>query len=183
MEMVLLVIHHLLQVVIVGYRNRYMVRVCPTEIGLSIVSNIIAILIPVERVVAWGILYTIHVTLGIVHFLVEFPSTTCYLVGTRCYGRRTQRDRRSWQDDTRFGDVLNVRNTALELQVDIHYVALGNRCDVHTRLITFLVVVLVNHGDNLILRKVEDVRVTRYIERTGFHRNHTMDGEALLLVG
>ena len=67
--------------------------------------------------------------------------------------------------------------------MDIHHVALGDRCDVHTRLITLLVVVLVNHGDNLILREVKDVRVTRYIERTGLHRYDTMDGEVLLLVG
>ena len=115
MEVLLLVLHHLLQVVVVGYRDRYMIRVCLTKIGLSIVSNIIAILIPVERVDAWIILYTIGMTLSIVHFLVEFPSTTSYLVGTRRYSRRTQRDSHSWQNNTWFGDVLNIRNTALEL--------------------------------------------------------------------
>ena len=160
MEVLLLVVHHLLQIVVVGYRDRHMVRVGLAEIGLSIVSYIIAILIPVERVAAWIILYTIGVTLCIVHFLVEFPSTTCYLISTRCYGRRTQCHSCSWKNNTRLGDVFYIRNTTLELQVDIHHVTLSDRSDVHTRLITLLVVILINHSDNLLLREVEDVRVT-----------------------
>ena len=48
-------------------------------------------------------------------------------------------------------DVLNSRNTALELQVDIHHMTLTDWCDMGTRQVALLVVVLINHGDNLLL--------------------------------
>ena len=121
--------------------------------------------------------------LCVVHFFVEFPSAASHLVGTRCDGRRTQRHSRSRKNDARLGDVLNSRNTALELEVYVDHVALGDRRDVHTRLIALLIVVFIDNSNNLIFREVEDVRITRHIERAGLHRNHTMDGEVLLLVG
>ena len=60
--------------------------------------------------------------------------------------------------------------------------ALADRCNIAAG-IALLVVVLINHGDNLLLRQVVDVGVAGYVERAGLHRSNTFDEEACLLVG
>ena len=66
--------------------------------------------------------------------------------------------------------------------MDVHHVALTNRGDVGTRNIALFVVILIDHGDNLLLGQVEDVRLTADIERRGLCRRNAMDGEVGLPV-
>ena len=81
--MVLGISHHLCQVVVVSHTHLNGVRVCLTEIGLGVVCQIVAILIPVKRISGRRVFYAIDMALGVRLLLEELPSTTCYLVGTR----------------------------------------------------------------------------------------------------
>ena len=177
------IVKHLCQVVVVGYAHRHGIRIGLTEIGLCVVSQIESMLVPVERICCWRIFYTVDMALGVGLLLEEFPSTTRYLVGTWRHVRLTDTDERARQHNLRSLDVLDIRNTALENDVDVHYVALADRSYVCTRSITLLVVVFVNDGDNLLLREVEDVREAAYIQRAGLCGSDTVDAEVLLPVG
>ena len=95
----------------------------------------------------------------------------------------THTDKGTWQYYLRSLDVLNKRNTALEYNMDIHYVTLADWGNMCTRGIALLVVVLINYGDNLLLREVEDVREAAYVQRAGLRRSNTMDAEIRLVVG
>ena len=98
-------------------------------------------------------------------FLLEqFPTTTSYFVCTRSYVWFADTYERTRQYSLRSLDVLNGRNTALELYVDVHDVAFADRCNMCTRYIAFLIVVLINYSNNPILREVEDIRLTTYEE-------------------
>ena len=88
----------------------------------------------------------------------------------------------SWQHYLRSLDVLDGRNTTLEHDVDVHHMALADRCNVSTRNIALLVVVFIDDGDNLLLREVEDVRETAYVQRTGLRRSDTVYAEFILPV-
>ena len=154
---VLHVFHHLCQVVVVGHAHLYMVRIGLAEVCLRIVSEVVTILIPVERVEGRHVVNAIDMTLGISNLLEEFPATARHLVGTWCHMRFTDADERARQHNLRCLDVLDGRNTALELQVDVDDMALTNRSDVCTTDITFFIVILIDHGDDLLLREVEDV--------------------------
>ena len=65
--------------------------------------------------------------------------------------------------------------------MDVHHMALADRC--HIVAIGFFIVILIDNGDNLLLREVEDVRLAADEERTGLRRSNTVDGEAPLQVG
>ena len=181
--MVLGICQHLRQVVVVSDAYRHGVRVCLAEISLGIVSQIVAVLIPVERISGRRIFLTIDMALSVRHLLEQLPSTARYLVGTRSDVRFTNTDERTRQYHLWSLDVLNGRNTTLELHVDVHHVTLADRCDVCTRSVALFVVILVNDGDNLILREVEDVREAADVQRTGLRRSNTMDREVRLPVG
>ena len=94
----------------------------------------------------------------------------------------THTDESTWQHNLRRLNVLDGRNTALEQHMDIHHMALADRSNMCARGIALLVVVLVNDGDNLLLREVEDVREAAYIQRAGLRRSNTVDGEVCLVV-
>ena len=66
--------------------------------------------------------------------------------------------------------------------MDVHHVALTNRGDVGTRNIALFVVILIDHGDNLLLGQVEDIRLAAHIERRSLGRRDTVDGEVGLPV-
>ena len=66
--------------------------------------------------------------------------------------RLTDTDERTRQHNLRSLDVLDERNTALEQHVNVHHVTLADRSDVGTRGIGLFVVILINDGDNLLLR-------------------------------
>ena len=180
--MVFLILQYLRQVMIVGHADLNMVRVSLTKIRLGIVGQVESILIPIKWISGRRIFNTIDMAFGISNLLKEFPSTTRYLVGTRSNVRINHTDFRARQNNLRHLDVLDSRNTTLELQVDVHHMAFTDRRNVCTRLITLLVVVLIDHGDNLLCREVEDVRLATDIERRGLRRCDTVYGEARLPV-
>ena len=93
----------------------------------------------------------------------QLPSTTCHLVGTRCYVRLTQTNLATRQYQLRSLDVLDKRHTALEVDVDVHHMALADGRNVAVG-VALLVVVLIDSGDNLLRREVEDVRLATHIE-------------------
>ena len=121
--------------------------------------------------------------LSVRFLLEEFPSTTRYLVGTWRHVRLTDTDKRTRQYNLWSLDVLNIRNTALEHDVDVHHMALADRSDVSTRAIALLVVVLIDDSDNLLLREVEDIREAAYVQRAGLRGSDTVDAEVRLPVG
>ena len=178
---VLLGLHHLLQVVVVGHAYLYGIRIGLAEIGLGIVSHIVVVLIPEERVGSQVVFLTVDMALSVCCCTEQLPSTTCHLVGTWCYVRLTKSYLATRQYQLRSLDVLDKRHTALEVDVDVHHMALADWCNV-TACVALLVVVLIDGGDNLLLREVEDVRLTTYVERRGLGRSNTVDGEVLLIV-
>ena len=177
------ILHHLLQIVVVSHTHLHGVRVGLTEIGLGIVSQIVAILIPIQRIRGRRVFDTVNVAFGIRRLLEELPSTTRYLICTWGYMWFTNTDEGSWQHNLRRLDVLNERNTALEQHVDVHHVTLADWSNVCTRCIGLLIIVLINDGDNLLLREVEDIREAAYVQRTGLRRSNTVDGKVRLPVG
>ena len=169
-QVVFLVVHHLLQVVVVGHADRHVVRVGLTQIGLRIVCQIETVLIPVERIYRRRIGHTVDMALGIVRILEEFPTATGNLVSTRCYRRYAHGDARTWQYDGRCIDIFHCRHTTLEVDVDVHHMTFGDRYNMVSIIITLFVVILIDDGDNLLSREVVDVGITGHIQRTGLHR-------------
>ena len=182
--MVLLVAvgHHLCQVVVVGYAHGYGVRIGTTQIALGVVGYIVTVLIPVERIECRCIVNTVGVALGITLGFEQLPSTACDFVGTGRYDRLAQTGVVAGQDDVGLRNLIHGGHTALECQVDVHYMALADRCYV-TGAVNLVVVILINNGDNLLLREVEDVALAAHIQRTGLGGRYTVYGEVLLLVG
>ena len=74
-----LVVHHLLQVVVA---NGQVVRIGLAQIGLGIVGQEVAILIPIERIAAWRVVNTIDMALGIAFVLEQLPAATRHLIGS-----------------------------------------------------------------------------------------------------
>ena len=175
-------LHHGLEVMIVGNAQRNGVRVCLAEICLSVVSQIVAVLIPVERISGRCVFDTVDVALGVRLLLEYLPATTCYLVSTRCYVWLAYSDVGTRQHSLWSLDVLDGRNTALEEYVDVHYVTLTDWGNICTCSIALLVVILIDYGDNLLLREVEDIREAADVQRTCLRRCYTVDGEVFLVV-
>ena len=105
--------------------------------------------------------------LCIILCIEQFPTATGDFVSTRGDVWLRHRQGSTRQDDVRLTDILHGRNTALEVQVDIQDMTLAYRCDVQTSHVTLYVVVLVDHGDNLLLRQVEDISTASNVQRTG----------------
>ena len=156
-------IHHLLQVMVIGDTHGYVVRVGLTEISLGIVGHIVTVLIIIQQIGSRRIFYTIDMTLGFGLRLEQLPTTTRQLVGTWCHVRILQADGRTRQHNLWRQDVLYVWHTTLELDMNVHHMALADRRDVTVRIALF-VVVLIDDGDNLILRQVIDIRLAAHIE-------------------
>ena len=174
--------HHVVQVVVVGHTHGHGIGVGLAKVGLGIVGNVIVVLIPVEQALARRIFNAVDMALGIALVVEERPSTARHLVGTRCDVGLSEAERRSWQHNLRLVDVLYLGNTTLERDVDVHHMALADRRDVRTVTGALLVVVLVDNGDDLLFREVEDVGLTAHIERAGLHRRDAVDSEVPLLV-
>ena len=156
--------HHVGHVVIVGHSHGHSIRIGATQIALGVVSQIVFVLIPVELVNVRIVFHTVGMALGITLRSKEFPAATGHLIGSRCHSRLTHRDEVTRQDNLRRGDILHYRNTALERQVYVQHMALTDRCHVAAG-IGLVVVVLINHGDNLLLRQVIDIALTAHIQR------------------
>ena len=163
-------LQHGLEVMIVGNAQRNGVRVCLAEICLSVVSQIVAVLIPIERISGRCVFDTVDVALGVRLLLEYLPTTTCYLVSTRCYVWLAYSDVGTRQHSLWSLDVLYGRHTTLEEYVNIHHVTLADRGDARTCSIALLIVILIDDGDNLLLREVEDIREAADVQRTGLRR-------------
>ena len=161
---VLLIVHHLLQVMVVGHMYRYVVREGLAQISLSIVSQVVLILIEVERISKRRVFHTIDMTLSITLCIEELPTTTGNLIGTRRNVRLWDTEHGTRQDDVWCLDILHGGHTTLEVQVDVQNVALAHRRDVCTRHVTLYIVILIDHGDDLLCREVEDVRAASHIK-------------------
>ena len=179
--MVVRVCHDLRQVVVVCHADRLVVRVGLAQIGLGVVRQIVTVLVPVELVDVRQVVNTVQVVLGIADGLEELPSTTGDLVGTRGDNRLAETQLRTGQDGLRLLDVLDKRNTALEVDVDVHHMAFADGCDVTLR-VGLLVVVLIDDGDDLLLREVVDVALAADVKRRDLGGRDAMDGEVALQV-
>ena len=71
---VLLIVHHLLQVMVVGHIQLHRFRIGPAKTGLCIVGNPIVVLIPIERGLVVIERRTVIVRCGIVVVGEDFPS-------------------------------------------------------------------------------------------------------------
>ena len=183
MQVVRLIIHHFLQVVVVGNVYRYRVRVSLTSIiCLCIVCQIELVLIPVERFACRRVFLTAEVAFGILRSLEQFPSTTDDLIAIGRNTWHTHRDTSSWKHDIGLLNILNDRNTILERDVNPHYVTLADWVDVLAVFVAFLVVVLIYNGDYLLLSKVVVVGIAAHIQRTCLHWRFTENIKVLLVV-
>ena len=91
--------------------------------------------------------------------------------------RLTNTDERTWQYYLRSLDILNGRNTALKLQVNVHDMALTDWRNMCTRCIALFVVVLIDHSNNLLRGQIEEIRLTAHIERRSLCRCNAVDSE------
>ena len=175
-------IHHLLQVVVVGHAELHGVRVSLADITLGIVGHIVAVLIPVHRCLVVAVGHTIAMELGIGGVVVDFPATTNQLIGTRCHlglvhAHGSSRQYGRWRQQ-----LVDDWCTTLKLQVDVDDVELVHQTDTLARFVTLVIGVLIDDGDNLLLRQVVDIAFTTHIERGLLCGLITLDKEAALLV-
>ena len=148
---VVLVGHHLLQVVVVSHADGHVVRVGLAQLGLGIVGNVVAVLIPVERGRGGHVFHTVDMALGVALAFEELPSTTKRLVGLRVYMGVFHGNGSAGQHQVGRQDVVHDGYATLEYQVDVHHMALADGRDVVARSIALLVVVLIDDGDDLLL--------------------------------
>ena len=181
-QVVLLVIHHLLQVVVVGYTHGHIVRVCLAQVCLSIVGNVVAVLIPIERVANRRVVHAVGMVLGIALVGEQFPSAANHLVGSGRYVWRLYRYAISGQHNVGRIDIIDGGDAAPEVDMDVQHMILADGSDLRTGLVALLVVVLINHGDNLFLREVLDVAFVSDIQRTQLLGRSAVDTEAQLFV-
>ena len=99
----------------------------------------------------------------------ELPAAAGHLIGSGCDSRLAHRDEVARQDEVGRSDILHNRHAALERQVDVHHMALADRCHIAAG-VGLIVVVLVDDGDDLLLRQVVDVALAADIERRGLRR-------------
>ena len=176
-------IHHLLQVVVVGYGDGHGVGVGLAQIGPCIVGNKVVVLIEVEGIHVRAVLDAVDVSLGICLVVEELPSAACHLIGSGRDERLLDADGGAGQDDVGLLDVLDGGHAALELEVNIQHMALADRHDVHAFHIGLVVAILIDDGDNLLGGEVLDVGAASHIERAGLGGRLAVDGEVGLVVG
>ena len=75
-QVVLLIVHDVLQVVVVGHGHRHIVRIALTQIGLGVVSKHVAVLIPVERIDSRNVFPAVGMAYSITLFLEQLPSAS-----------------------------------------------------------------------------------------------------------
>ena len=177
------VVHHGIEVVVVGHGELHEVGVGLAEVRLSVVGYVVVVLVPVHRREVVEVRNTVGVVFGIGLVGEHLPSAADDLEGTGCDVRLLQTHGAVGQHDGRLLQLADARHTALELQVDVDDMLLGNLLDVGTRLVALLVCVLVDDGNHLVLAEVVDVGLTRHVECRCADRHVTVDSEVDLLVG
>ena len=176
------VAHDVGDVVVVRHRERHGIRVGLTQIGLRVVCHVVVVLIPVQwrGVVHEGL--TVAVDGGILGRGEDLPTRVGDFEGTRCDGRNLHTHTGTRQHGGRSLDLTNLGYTRLELEVDVHDMALTHRHDVVTTFVALLIVVEVDHGDDFLLLQVVEIRLARDIERRGLVGHFTVDLESCLEV-
>ena len=117
---------------------------------------------------------------GIVIVAEDLPSRFRDTVSTLSNRRYIHTNCSTRQHDIGFVDITNLRHTTLEVDVDVHDVALTHWCHIESRLVTLIILIEVDNGDNFLCRKVIDIRLIRNIEGADLRRRCAMDDEALL---
>ena len=162
-------IHHCLHVVVVGHAHGHGIRIGTTQVGLGVVGHVVAVLIPVERIGCRVVFHTVGVAFGICLVLEELPTAAGHFIGAGGHFRLAHGVEPSGQDKVRRQDVLHNRHTALKLQVNVQHVTLADGRYIAAG-VSLLVVVLIDHGDNLLLRQVVDIALACDEERRGLRR-------------
>ena len=179
---VLLIVHHLLQVMVVGHIQLHRFRIGPAKTGLCIVGNPIVVLIPIERGLVVIERRTVIVRCGIVVVGEDFPSWLCDTESTLGNRRDIHSESGSRQYKVRLVDLTNHRHTTLEVDVDVQDMALTYWCHIETWFVALIVFIEIDDGDDLLCRQVVDIRLARYIECADLRRRCAMDHKALLEV-
>ena len=130
MQVSLLILHDTFQVMVVGYADGHGIRVGLAQIGLGVVCQHVAVLIPVERVCAGGVFLTVDMTLGVALLLEDFPSAAQYLVGSGPYGGHTHGNAGTGQDNLGLPDILYNGDAGTEVDVDVDDMTFADGCDV-----------------------------------------------------
>ena len=150
-EVVLLILHHSIEVVVVSHRQWHIVRVGLAQIGLRIEGQeYLLILIPVERctiVCEWDAITMQH---RIVFRIEQFPATGQNLIKSRTNGWCLQTDGITRQYSRRCRQRANLRCTTLQLQVDVHHMQLVYQADTLTLVIWLIIGILINDRNDLL---------------------------------
>ena len=183
-EVVLLILHHSIEVVVVGHRQRHIVRIGLTQIGLRVeCQEYLLVLIPVERSTVNRERCTIAVQLSIVLRCEQLPTAGQYLIKTRIYTRSFHTECGTRQYSRRYIQRTNLRSTALQLQVDVNHVQLVDQAYTFTLVIGFIVGVLIDNANHLLRRYILSIRLTRDVQGCSLCWLGALDCEELLVVG
>ena len=181
-HVVLRVLHHLVHVVVVGHGDLYGIRVRLAEVGLGIVGHVVAVLIPVHRCLVGGIRRAVLMADGIGKAAVGLPSAAQDFVGALGHRRLVQSEHVARQNGAWRQQFADDGHAALEVDTDVHHMALSDGLVAVARLVALHILIPVFHGHDLVLREVVDVNLTAHVEGTRLRRNDAVDGEARLLV-
>ena len=162
---VLLVVHHLLQVVVVAHAEGHGVGVSLAQARLGVVGYPVVVLVPIDGIHVVGVALSVVVGVGMGVVVEDLPSGLGDVEGARRDGGDVQAQRGTRQHEGRRVQLANLGHAALEADMDVDDVALGDGRDVVARLVALLVLVEVDDGDDLLLREVVDVRLVRHVER------------------
>ena len=176
-HVVVLVGHHVGDVMVVTHAERYIVRVGLAQIGLSVVGNLVIILIPIHGGVVVDEGLSVLAFCSICRVVKDFPSAAEDFERAGGYFWHFQTDSGARQYRIGLGEFSNLGYATLELQVNIHDMPFADGLNVHTRLVALLIFVEIDNGDDFFLAEVIDVTLAGDIERAGLHWDITGDGE------
>ena len=168
---------------VVGHRERHGVRIGLTQPCSGVEGHpVLLVLIPINWCDVVLKRNTITVVGGIVGRSKQLPTAVEHLVETRIHIRTTETNGIARQYHRRILQLSDNRCATLQLQVDVDNVELVGLLHATTFLI-FVVGILIDYGDNLLLHHVVGIRLTRDIERRGLCRLLTLNDKVLLVVG
>ena len=122
--------HDVGDVVVVTHAEGHVVRVGLAQVGLGIVGYLVVVLIPIDGRVVVDEGRAVLVCGGILLVGKDLPSGAEHLEGTGGHLGHLHTDGRAGQHGVGLGELTDLRHAALELQVDVDDVTLGDRHDV-----------------------------------------------------
>ena len=150
---------------VVAHADGHGVGVGLAQARLGVVGYPVVVLVPIDGIRVVGIALSVVVGVGMGVVVEDFPARLGDVEGTRGDGGDVQAQRGTRQHEGRRVQLANLGHAALEADMDVDDVALGDGRDVVARLVALLVLVEVDDGDDLLLREVVDVRLVRHVER------------------